>query len=365
MNPQIKVIEDEEILKFTLSGVDVSLANAVRRIILNDIPTVVFRTETYQDNQCKIAINTSRLHNEIIKQRLSCIPIHSTDHAILPGKYIMELDVTNAEDHIIFVTTEDFRIKNKENGNFLTKEETVKIFPPDKKTGYFIDFIRLRPAVGDIPAEQIKLSCEFSVASAHTNSMFNVVSKCAYAYTPDAAAGSKAWDAIERKMAAEGATEKEMEFSKKNFMLLDAQRHFEKDSFDFVVRSVGVYNNIDIYKIACRMMELRLQVVIDAIESDVIRIEISDTTMDNCYDVILEHEDYTVGKPIEYYLYEHFYNGKKTLSFCGFKKTHPHNDYSTIRLAYEAPVDKHMIRGDMKEACVELQKVFISMGKMM
>ena len=153
MNPQLKVIEDEEILKFTLSGVDVSLANAVRRIILNDIPTVVFRTETYQDNQCKIAINTSRLHNEIIKQRLSCIPIHSTDHAVLPGKYIMELDVTNTEDHIIFVTTEDFRIKNKENSNFLTKEETVKIFPPDRKTGYFIDFIRLRPAVGDIPAE--------------------------------------------------------------------------------------------------------------------------------------------------------------------------------------------------------------------
>ena len=195
MNPKIKVIEDEEILKFTLSGVDVSLANALRRIIINDIPTVVFRTETYQDNQCKIAVNTGRLHNEIIKQRLSCIPIHSTDHAVLPGKYIMELDVTNTEDHIIFVTTEDFRIKNKETGNFLTKEETVKIFPPSKKTGYFIDFLRLRPAIGDIPAEQIKLSCEFSIASAHTNSMFNVVSKCAYAYTPDPAAASKAWEA--------------------------------------------------------------------------------------------------------------------------------------------------------------------------
>ena len=56
MNPKIKVIEDEEILKFTLSGVDVSLANALRRIIINDVPTVVFRTETYQDNQCKIAV---------------------------------------------------------------------------------------------------------------------------------------------------------------------------------------------------------------------------------------------------------------------------------------------------------------------
>lgn len=365
MNPQIKIIEDEEILKFTLSGVDTSLANALRRIILNDIPTVVFRTETYNDNQCKIAVNTSRLHNEIIKQRLSCIPIHSTDHTILPGKYIMEVDVTNKEDHIIFVTTEDFRIKNKENGNFLTKEETIKIFPPNKKTGYFIDFVRLRPAIGDIPAEQIKLSCEFSVASANTNSMFNVVSKCAYAYTPDPAAVSKAWEAVEAKMISDGSTESEVEFSKKNFMILDAQRHYVKNSFDFVIRSLGVYTNIELVKIACKIMQNRLQNIVDLIESDMLRIELSDTTMDNCYDVTLENEDYTIGTPLEYYLYENLYNGKKTLSFCGFKKTHPHNLYSIIRLGYINPVEKNMIRSDLKEACVNLQAVFSEIRKMM
>jgi DNA-directed RNA polymerase subunit L len=364
MDPQIKVIEDEEILKFTLSGVDTSLANALRRIILNDIPTVVFRTETYQDNQCKIAINTGRLHNEIVKQRLSCIPIHSTDHTILPGKYILEVDVTNTEDHIIFVTTEDFRIKNKETGSFMSKEDTVKIFPPNKKTGYYIDFVRLRPAVGDIPAEQIKLSCEFSVASAHTNSMFNVVSKCAYAYTPDPAAASKAWEVIENKMTAKGDSEKDVEFGKRNFMMLDAQRYFVKNSFDFVVRSLGVYTNIDLIKLACRIMSGRLQDMIDFIESDLMRIELSDSTMDNCYDVYLDHEDYTIGKPLEYYLYENLYKGKKTLTFCGFKKIHPHDSYSIIRLAYEAPVDKNMIRGDLKEACVGIQEVFKRMVKM-
>jgi DNA-directed RNA polymerase alpha subunit len=365
MNPQIKVIEDEEILKFTLSGVDLSLANALRRIMLNDIPTVVFRTETYNDNQCKIAVNTSRLHNEIIKQRLSCIPIHSTDHSILPGNYTLELDVTNEEDHIIFVTTEDFRIKNKTTGNFMTKEETVLIFPPNKKTGYFIDFIRLRPAIGDIQAEQIKLSCEFSIASVEINSMFNVVSKCAYAFTVDPIAANKAWTETENKMASEGMTEKEIEFSKKNFMLLDAQRYYVKDSFDFVVRSVGVYTNIEIVKLACKIMQRRLLNIVELIESDAMMIELSETTMDNCYDITLENEDYTIGKPIEYYLYENLFNGKKKLTFCGFKKTHPHNSYSMIRLAYEAPVDKHMIRSDLKEACVSIQEVFVNIHKMM
>ena len=77
MNPLItNMIEEGGVLKFTLSGLNVSLANAVRRIVLSEVSTVVFKTETYQDNQCNITENTSRLHNEILKLRLSCIPIH-------------------------------------------------------------------------------------------------------------------------------------------------------------------------------------------------------------------------------------------------------------------------------------------------
>jgi hypothetical protein len=30
----------------------------------------------------------------------------------------------------------------------------------------------------------------------------------------------------------------------------------------------------------------------------------------------------------------------KTIGFCGFRKNHPHDDYSTIRLGYNEPVDK-------------------------
>jgi hypothetical protein len=132
MNPEISNFgEEHNIFKFTLSGVNVSLANALRRIILNDIQTVVFRTETYADNQCTIEINNSRLHNEILKQRLSCIPIFSEDPEELPGKYIMEVDVKNDSDHIMFVTSGDFKIKNKTNGNYLTEKEVRRLFPPD------------------------------------------------------------------------------------------------------------------------------------------------------------------------------------------------------------------------------------------
>jgi len=187
MNPQFSEIsENDQILKFTLSGLNVSLANALRRTILTDIPTVVIKTDTYKDNQCNITANTSRLHNEILKQRLSCVPIHMKELDVLPDKYTVEVDVKNDTDGVIYVTTEDFKIKNKTSGNYLTKDETLRIFPPCEKTQSFIDFMRLRPKISDtIPGEELKFTAEFAVSTAKESSMFNVVSKCTSGNTPD------------------------------------------------------------------------------------------------------------------------------------------------------------------------------------
>jgi DNA-directed RNA polymerase alpha subunit len=58
MNPVLsKIIENDSILYFTLSGIDRCFANALRRTILTDIPTVVIRTEDINVNQCFITKN--------------------------------------------------------------------------------------------------------------------------------------------------------------------------------------------------------------------------------------------------------------------------------------------------------------------
>ena len=117
MEPVISKISDESpALKFTLSGVNVSVANALRRIILSEIPCVVFRTTPYEKNDCKIEINTTRMNNEIIKQRLSCIPIHINDVDFPIDNYILEVDKKNESDSIEYVTTEDFKIKDINSG---------------------------------------------------------------------------------------------------------------------------------------------------------------------------------------------------------------------------------------------------------
>ena len=360
MNPNISDIsEDGEVYKFTLYNLNVSLANAIRRTILTDIPINVIKTETYNDNQCNIISNTSRLHNEILKQRLSCIPIHIKELDLLPSKYVLEVDVTNEKDHTIFVTTEDFKIRNKTNENYLTLEETLKIFPPCKKTNSFIDFARLRPKISDsIPGEELKLTAEFSVGTAKENSMYNVVSKCSYGNTLDSVKINEYWEQQQNKLVSEGLTKEEVEFQKKNFYILDAQRHYKSNSFDFAIQSVGIYENKEIVKKACIVLQNKFLDMIQSIDSDIVPINNSETTMDYCFDIVLENEDYTIGKVLEYLLYEKFYENDKIFSFCGFKKFHPHNTDSIIRVAYINNSDKNMVRQHLRNVCIDASDVF-------
>ena len=360
MNPVISNISEEgDVYKFTISGLNVSLANAIRRTILTDIPTLAIYTETYDDNQCLIKTNTTRLHNEILKHRLSCIPIHMKELDILPNNYLLELDMQNETDTMIIVTTENFRIRNKVNGNLLKDDEVRRIFPPNPKTKSFIDFARLRPMIGDtIPGERLSLTAEFSVRTAKDNSTFNVVSKCAYGNTPDRIKANQIWDDLESASRAEQMNQEEIDTQKTNFYLLDAHRHFVPDSFDFVVQTVGVFDNKEIVKKACIILQNKLIDITNAIDSNTIPILNSETTLEFGFDIILENEDYTIGKILEYLLYEKYYMKEKLFTFCGFKKFHPHNSESTIRVAYVQNADKLMVGQHLRGICVDAIDIF-------
>jgi len=46
------------------------------------------------------------------------------------------------------------------------------------------------------------------------------------------------------------------------------------------------------------------------------------------------------------------------LSFCGFKKFHPHNTESVVRIAFNENSDKNTVRQILRKACVEAADVF-------
>ena len=355
---------NDEILLFTLSGVNVSLANAIRRTILSDIPLVVFRTTPYKENKANIISNTSRLNNEILKQRLSCIPIHIKDPDSFPLKnYLLEVNVENITNTTMYVTTENFIVKDLTTGKPINETTNREIFPPNDYTGYFIDFVRLRPKVSEeLPGEKINLTCEFSIGNAKESGMFNVVSTCSYGYTVDAVAQEAILEKQRQKWKDEGKSKEDVDFETKNWKLLDGMRVTKQDSFDFIIQSIGIYDNIELINKACEILVDNLEFLDSLIEKDELKIEKSQNTMANSYDIILENEEYTIGKVLEYFLYTRFYE-TKTLTFCGFKKMHPHDSQSIIRVAYKDVIDKSTIKGNLKECIEESKQVFTKIRK--
>ena len=340
--PNISNLSDENgILRFTLSDINVSLANALRRIILSEIPTIVFRTTPHDKNKSTIFTNTSRLNNELIKQRLSCIPIHISDTDFPYEDYIVQINVKNDTNIIKYVTTKDFKIKNIKNDTYLSEAQTREIFPPDFISGDYINFVRLRPQLSDtIPGEELNMECLFDIGTAKQDSAFNIVSTCAYGYTPDAVKINEVWTEKAREMKSNGMNNEEIEYSRKDWLLLEAKRYYKPDSFDFIIETVGQFKNISIIQKAANIMKQKLKTFSSVLQSNISIITPSDTTIENSYDIKLENEDYTLGKVLEFILYQKHFNRNETsgsdnkLSFCGFRKAHPHDDWSTIRLGF-------------------------------
>ena len=330
--------EEDGLMSFTITNIDVSYVNALRRTILADIPIICFKTTPYEENKANIMINTTRLNNEILKQRLSCIPICIPNLEDTPIKnYLLELDVENKMDTTYIVTTKDFKIKDLSSNTYLEDGFVKKIFPPFiPPTGngeYYIDFVRLRPRISDeIPGERIKLTCEFSVSTARDDSMFNVTGTCSYGYTPDPEKMEEQLEIRKQKWKDEDKKETEIKFEAANWKLLEGLRYVKKNSFDFIIQSVGIYENEKIIIKASEILLHKFEVMKNALEQDELEIKAADNTMENCYDVTLVNEDYTIGNILNYELYTIFYRDLKMLSYVGFKKLHPHDSDSILRL---------------------------------
>jgi DNA-directed RNA polymerase alpha subunit/DNA-directed RNA polymerase subunit L len=333
MAPKIyDLSEANGILKFTLNGTDVSIANGLRRTAISDIDTVVCRTTPYEKNDCEFEINTSRFNHEILKQRLSCIPIHITDIEGFPyEQYVLECHVKNDTDAILYVTTRDFRIKNKLTEEFIPDEQKEQIFPKNDFTNEYIKFCRLRPSISEeIHGEEIKFSCKFSVGNCKENSMFNVSSICAYGNTPDVIKVNETWDAVEEKYKNDNLSKDEIAFNKANWLAIDAKRIYQDNSYDFKVKSIGVFSNKYLMTTACKIIIQKITTLKEKISE--LSILPAELVNQNGFDVCLYQEGYTIGKILESVLYSRFFEKEKKITYVGFKKNHPHDDYCFVRV---------------------------------
>ena len=362
--PRIEnIANNDDTLTFTLSNVNVSIANAVRRTVLSDIPTVVFKTTPQEENTAIMITNTSRMNNEILKQRLSCIPIYIEKlNAKTIDNYLLEVNVENiTSDSILYVTTKDFRVRDISEDVLLDKDTTKTIFPPwvaPDGTEHYIEFASLRPKLSDsIPGEKLNFTCKLSYGTSKENAMYNCVSVCSYGCTVDTSEQEVRLTKLKKDWEK---SKLDVKFEEANWRLLEGQRIILDNSFEFIVQTLGVFTNVDLLRKACDNIIYRLDHINTLIKTNEELIIAADNTMRNSYDIILLNEDYTIGKVIEYMLYSSIFNVSdgKLLSYCGFKKLHPHDTYSIIRLAYIEETSKEMIKQNLDVCISDSMEVF-------
>ncbi|KAH9288583.1 hypothetical protein KI387_032700 [Taxus chinensis] len=115
---EVKTLNEEEI-EFDIIGIDASLANAFRRILIAEVPTMAIETVL-------IANNTSVIQDEVLAHRLGLIPIKADPRLF---EYRAESDPANEKNTIVFKL--DVTCKRKANNiiNATVKSDQLKWLP--------------------------------------------------------------------------------------------------------------------------------------------------------------------------------------------------------------------------------------------
>lgn len=361
--------ETETTLYFTLGNVNTSIANSLRRLILMDIPAVVMKTFPHSENQVDIQTNTTRHTNEIIKQRLGSIPIHIKDLSTPIDQLVLKIDKQNTSDTVEYITTDDIEIINKNTETSLDQDEIRRIFPHDAITNEPILIARLRPRIREEgQGETLTVHANLSISTANESGMYAQVATCGYAMTVDPDTQTEEWERENVRLQEEAErqgtnySQETLEFEKQNWLLGKGKRYTIPNHFDFKIESVGVYSNNELVRVACDAMIGKLERLENSIQEQTIQIKSSESALNYGFDITLDGEDYTVGKAIEYALYEMYYQGRvdQRLSFVGFQKFHPHDKHSMIRIGFREETDYGAMINVFRHAIQEVKNIFTS-----
>ncbi len=334
--------EENDILYFTISSCNVSVINGIRRTILSDIPVVAFKTEPHNEIDSKLEStiifeNTTTLTNEIIKQRMGCIPLHinNAKNAFIEN-LVVEIDVTNDSENIMYVTTEDFKIKELGTNSYLKDSQVKKIFPPNKITNDYILFNRLKPKIGKFQkGESLKIHSKLHISTSKINSQHNVCSTIGYENTIDNVKSIEAWMKYKDIIEGEGKKSSDIADIEKNWFNHNAKRYFIANSFDFKLESIGIYRNEELIKMACNILINRMEALKTQFQENNIEIEKDTINTKYSFDIKLQDISYTIGKMLEYMLHDRYFEKTNIFSYVGFIKQHPHDDYSIIRIVFK------------------------------
>jgi len=365
----------KDTLNFTIKGdyekgLDKSLINGIRRTLLNDISTVAFNVnDTNPKPDIIIENNSSSLHNEMIKERISLIPLY-IDPSKFYKSYLFYCSVKHdKKTPFQFVTANDIEIyplndnlnkrvedlmdesietpdlekenleeilstNNLENYNMkkpLSQKQKDDIYRPfiyNKNKNYCL-LIELKNTNTEDVFQEITFYGSPTINTTKTHSRYQSVSCATYQFSIDEElVSSIIQEQIELKKIE---SEKIEEFTNK-FMINDSERYYHRDKdnepyiFDFKIKSVHYLTSENLFQNAITIINDKLD---DLKEGLILLLQEKDSNIElsqkNEYIHIYElyNYDHTIGSIIQSHISRHSITDKSLLQVCGYKKVHP------------------------------------------
>lgn len=347
-------------IRFNVKNSKPAIVNAMRRTMLSNVSNVAFEFNMKLDSDVKIEINTTSLHNEFYKHRLALIPLNFTADEIYNFQkvnYKFVLDKQNTTNDTVNVTTEDFKILDFD-GNEYDQDFVRRIFPADPYTNEFILLTKLKPNIFNIKeGNQLKFEAYATIDTPHTFTGFSMVSLCSYFNEID---HDKANKAFEDQMKKEEITGAEKEHKRKEFDVMDIERHFvtndynEPSSFIFQLESeCAIKPSIIFFKgfmVLIKQLLTLKNIFVHPNSPDLNIIETVDLHSNklqkdskitiykplkdrNIHVMVLQDEDDTLGNLIQVMFYDKYIREEKRgkLTYIGYNIEHPLKKHLTMK----------------------------------
>ncbi len=222
-------------LCFEVADVDVAVVNALRRVVLSEVPNAAFHPSSV-----RIIANTGALHNEFMGHRLSMIPLcfdadeiydlENAENGTAQLRFV--LDKRNTGREPLHVTTRDFVIYARD-GTVLDDADRERILPADPVTGDHVLITTLRPHPSNPKeGEHLHVECRPVIGIARDHAAWCPVSMCTFENKVDDAAAEAGFLARLEELRAERGrdlSEPEVAEYRARFFIMDAKRFFVKD----------------------------------------------------------------------------------------------------------------------------------------
>ena len=336
--------KDNKII-FKVKDVDVSILNSIRRVILAEIENVAFEYKPYNtgdEQKIKILVNTCPLHNEIIQQRLSMLPLNFNVNEILDfdeNNYKFVLKKKNDTNTIMSVTTDDIQIFDDKNKKYDDKF-TKRIFPKNKYSGDHILITKLKPnLINNKEGDEINIEMRATKDKAQNYSGFGYVSQCVYYNIVDEKKAEKELKKRLDKLEKDNPTKEEKESFINDFNNLDRARYFHKNKFDepnyfeYSIESECLTSPEYLFYKAITILDNKIQNIISKVTDDTFTFDYVKNS-ENMYDIKIINEKHTLGNLIQALFYNIFIreDNKSVIEYVGYNCPHPLENSMIIKL---------------------------------